>query len=138
MLLVSEKSMNDRCTGASTNGPVAGMCSLPVIVTLVPRLLGQDDRAHPMTGWLMNGLTDRLVPVEVRRACVPSKRADAPFGQWNRFVVTLRGDRVTVVLNGERVIDQAPLPKVPARGPLGLQNHGDPIEFRNLFIKELK
>jgi len=24
------------------------------------------------------------------------------------------------------------------RGPLALQNHGDAIEFRNLFIKELK
>ena len=79
---------------------------------------------------------DATLPIEVRRACVPAKRADAPFGQWNRFVITLRGDRVSVVLNSERVIDQAPLPKVPAKGPLGLQNHGDPVEFRNLYLKE--
>src|SRR5262249_20033047 len=39
-----------------------------VIVTLVPRLLGQDERAHPALPWLLNGLTDRLLPVEVRRA----------------------------------------------------------------------
>ena len=63
--------------------------------------------------------------------CVPSKNADKPFGQWNRFVITIIGDRVTVVLNGERVIDKALLPKVPRRGAIALQNHADPVEFRN-------
>jgi hypothetical protein len=81
---------------------------------------------------------DVALPAAIRRACLPAKRADAPFGQWNRFVITLRGDRVTVVLNGEKVIDQAELPGVPPHGPLGLQHHGDPVEFRNLFLKELK
>jgi hypothetical protein len=37
-----------------------------VIVTMVPRLLGQDERAHPVTAWLMNGLTHRLLPIEVQ------------------------------------------------------------------------
>jgi hypothetical protein len=80
---------------------------------------------------------DATVPADIRKACLPTKHADAPFGQWNRFVVTLRGDRVTVVLNGETVIDRAPLPKIPPRGRIGLQNHGDPVEFRNLYIKDL-
>src|SRR5207248_484485 len=39
-----------------------------VIVTLVPRLLGLDERAHPVLPYLMNGLTAGLAPVEVRRA----------------------------------------------------------------------
>jgi hypothetical protein len=37
-----------------------------VIVTLVPHLLGLDERAHPAIPYLMNGLTERLLPVEVR------------------------------------------------------------------------
>lgn len=78
---------------------------------------------------------DAKLPPEIRRACVPRQKADAPSGQWNRFVITMRGDRVTVVLNGQTVIDKAQLPGVPARGRLGLQYHGDPVEFRNLFIK---
>ncbi len=80
---------------------------------------------------------DAKLPAAIRRACVPRKKADKPPGQWNRFVITMRGDRVTVVLNGETVIERAQLPGVPARGRLGLQNHGDPVEFRNLFIKTL-
>lgn len=80
---------------------------------------------------------DGKLPIEVRQACVPKKHADHPPGQWNRFVITMRGDRVSVVLNGETVIDRAVLPGVPPRGRIALQNHNDPVEFRNLFIKEL-
>jgi len=35
------------------------------------------------------------------------------------------------------VITDAELPGVPARGPIGLQHHGDPIQFANIYIKEL-
>jgi hypothetical protein len=80
---------------------------------------------------------DAKLPAAIRRACVPKKKADKPPGEWNRFVITMQGDRITVVLNGETVIERAQLPGVPARGRLGLQNHGDPVEFRNLFIKTL-
>ena len=80
---------------------------------------------------------DAKLPMAIRQACVPRKKADYPEGDWNRFVITMRGERVTVVLNGETVIERAQLPGVPARGRIGLQDHGDPVEFRNLFIKEL-
>ena len=68
---------------------------------------------------------------------MPKVHADKPLGQWNRFVITIIGDRITVVLNGQEVIDDALLPEVPARGAIALQNHTDPVEFRNLYIKEL-
>ena len=37
-----------------------------VIVTLVPHMIGLDERAHPAMPWLMNGLTAELMPIEVR------------------------------------------------------------------------
>lgn len=80
---------------------------------------------------------DESLPAEIRRACVPNVRADAPFGKWNRFFITLRGDRVTVVLNDQTVIDNAQLPGIPAEGPIALQYHGDDVEFANLFLREL-
>ena len=82
--------------------------------------------------------TDKKMPPEVRSGAIPKVKADAPLGQWNRFVITLKSDRLTVVLNGQTVIDQEQLPGLPARGPIGLQHHGDPVEFANLFIKELE
>ncbi len=39
-----------------------------VLVNLVPHGLGQDERAHPVVPYLLNGLTAGLVPVEVRLA----------------------------------------------------------------------
>ncbi|MEQ1862119.1 MAG: DUF1080 domain-containing protein [Chthoniobacteraceae bacterium] len=80
---------------------------------------------------------DAKVPAELRRAMLPKVRADAPFGKWNRFFITLKGDRVTVVLNDQTVIDNAQLPGIPPEGPIALQYHGDDVEFANLFIREL-
>lgn len=82
--------------------------------------------------------TDKSMPPEVRAAATPKKKADQPPGKWNRFVITMKGDRLTVELNGEHVIENAQLPDVPKRGPIGLQHHGDPIQFANIFVRELE
>jgi hypothetical protein len=81
--------------------------------------------------------TDKKLPAEVRAGGIPKVKADRPPGEWNRFEITLKGERLTVLLNGQMVIDNAELPGLPARGPIGLQHHGDPVEFTNLFLKEL-
>lgn len=70
--------------------------------------------------------------------------ADNIVGDWNRFHVIMRGDKVTVWLNGKLVVDNVTLenywnrkePIYPS-GQIELQCHGDPIEWRNVFIKEL-
>jgi hypothetical protein len=81
--------------------------------------------------------TDPKMPAEVRRAVTPKVVADTPLGQWNRFHITMKGDRLTVVLNGKTVIENAQLPGVASRGPIALQHHGDPIQFANIYIREL-
>ena len=93
---------------------------------------------------------DKDQPTEIRSALVPKVCADNPVGEWNSFVITMKGDRLTVELNGKTVIDSAQLPEVPDAGPIGLQHHGgvDPktgefrpasslIQFRNISIKKL-
>jgi len=77
---------------------------------------------------------------------VPLKKADKPIGQWNTFRIIMKGDNVTVYLNGELVGDNKPLApykgfgfdKLPATGPIELQHHGDKLWFKNIYIKELK
>ena len=39
-----------------------------VILTLVPRMLGLDERAHPALPFVLNSVTDGLLPVELRLA----------------------------------------------------------------------
>ncbi|PHX78538.1 MAG: hypothetical protein CK544_02335, partial [Planctomycetaceae bacterium] len=82
--------------------------------------------------------TDPSMPAAVRAACTPKVCADKPIGEWNRMVIRMVGDRLTVDLNGQRVIDNAQLPGVPAKGAIALQSHGCPIEFENVFIRPLK
>jgi hypothetical protein len=81
--------------------------------------------------------TDKNMPQTVRRACIPIKNADRPSGEWNAFLITIKGSRMTTELNGERVIDTPDLPDLPKTGPIGLQHHGDPVQFRQLWVKEL-
>lgn len=72
-----------------------------------------------------------------RMKTMPRVRADRGRGEWNQFVITMRGDRVSVVLNDIPIIDGARVKDVPAEGPITLQNHNDEVEFRNFLIKPL-
>ncbi len=92
--------------------------------------------------------TDAKMPAAVRTAVTPARNADRNIGEWNTFEITMRGTRLTVVLNGETVIRDAELPGVPASGPIALQHHGarkdgvwtsppSLVQFRNIAIREL-
>jgi hypothetical protein len=92
--------------------------------------------------------TDASMPLDVRAGVTPKRNADHDIGAWNSFEITMRGDRLTVVLNGQEVISAARLPGVAPRGPIALQHHGEKkngvwvsppslVQFRNIAIKEL-
>src|SRR5262249_61571527 len=68
--------------------------------------------------------TDTSMSAEGRAGVTPKVKADAPIGQWNRFVITMQGDRLTVQLNGQTAIEKAMLPGIAPRGPIALQKHG--------------
>jgi dienelactone hydrolase len=81
--------------------------------------------------------TDPAQPPDIRKGVTPRVRADRPLGEWNRFEIMMRGDELTVDLNGQRVLERARLPGVAERGPIALQHHGDPVEFASVLVKEL-
>ncbi|MCX7886754.1 MAG: DUF1080 domain-containing protein [Verrucomicrobiae bacterium] len=93
--------------------------------------------------------TDKQMPASVRAAVTPRTQADKPVGEWNRFHIIVRGQTVTVLLNGVTVIDNATIPGMPAQGRIGLQHHGNRnkrgewvsppalVQFKNIFIRQL-
>lgn len=80
----------------------------------------------------------------------PLVKADSPVGEWNEMRVIMTGERVSVWLNGQHVVDHARLHNyydkgkpeaerrpLPQKGPIQLQTHGGEMRWRNLFIREI-
>ncbi|MDF1658090.1 MAG: DUF1080 domain-containing protein [Verrucomicrobiales bacterium] len=64
-------------------------------------------------------------------------------GEWNRMTVTMKGNHLTVVINGKKVQDFDLAEKKPedkelhSSGYITIQDHGDLFWIRNLQVKAL-
>ena len=74
----------------------------------------------------------------------PTKLADNAIGDWNTFHITMVGDRVSVDLNGENVVNNVTLEnywdrKLPifAKEQIELQAHGNIIYYRDVYVREI-
>jgi hypothetical protein len=87
----------------------------------------------------------------------PTKDVLKP-ADWNHVVLTCKDNKITVVINGEQIIDmdvdkwteagknpdgtknkfKTPIAKFKREGHVGLQDHGAAVEYRNVKIKPLK
>lgn len=78
----------------------------------------------------------------VIRTSPPSKNMAKPAGQWNRMIITCKGNTMKVKLNGEQIINldlsKTPMKDRPMQGYIGIQDHGLPFYVRNVKIKVLK
>jgi Domain of Unknown Function (DUF1080) len=86
----------------------------------------------------------------------PVKDATKPVGEWNEARIVVRGWRVEHWLNGVKLLELdlasaagktliaaskfSTMPKFAtlSRGHLALQDHGDPVSYRSIKIRELK
>lgn len=77
----------------------------------------------------------------VIRTQAPAKNVIKPAGEWNHYNITLDGNQLTVILNGEKIneIDLAnsAMKDRPAEGYISFQDEGKPVWYRNVRIKEL-
>ena len=73
----------------------------------------------------------------------PTANASKPAVEWNRMTVTMKGDQLTVVINGKLVQDINLREKKPEKkklvksGKICIQDHGQPFTVRNLRVKRL-
>ena len=88
----------------------------------------------------------------------PSKNTVKPAGEWNTFVITANKNIITVEMNGEKVatinVDEWDKPGLrldgskhkyklaikdfPRKGLIGLQDHGQSVDYKNIKLKPLK
>lgn len=73
----------------------------------------------------------------------PAKNAGKPGGEWNTYDLTLVDRHVTIVLNGETVIDNQPVigptggahqTDVSRPGPIYLQGDHTSVKYRNIVV----
>jgi hypothetical protein len=74
----------------------------------------------------------------------PSRKMTKPPGEWNSYDITLVGRWVTIVHNGETIIDNQEIPGLTGGaldsregepGPIMLQGDHRAVEYRNLVIR---
>jgi hypothetical protein len=77
---------------------------------------------------------------------VPTVKADKPAGQWQTFEITLIANRVTVIENGTKIIDNAEVSGITGgaldanekgTGPIMLQGDHGKVQFRKVRITPL-
>ena len=71
--------------------------------------------------------------------------ADEPVDHWNRFRILMVGDKVHVYLNDRLVVNDTTFENYWDRtqpifplGQIELQNHGNTLYFKNIYIREIR
>jgi hypothetical protein len=74
----------------------------------------------------------------------PLVKADKPIGEWNTFHIRMIGERATIWLNGQLVVNNARLEylwdakvPLPRAEQIELQNHGNNLWFKNIYLREI-
>jgi hypothetical protein len=95
------------------------------------------DKARPGDWTKLVRLRARDLSEELKGAVKPDANPEKPAGQWNRAIFNLRGNRLTISVNGKSFVDGLTLAGIPPRGQLILMPPAVPSDLANLFVKAL-
>jgi len=94
-----------------------------------------DVGAQVGSGGLYNNQKNQAKPLTV---------SDNAVGEWNTFRIVMIGEKVSVWLNGDLVVDNVTMEnywdrKIPIfpKGAIELQAHGTDLAFRDIYVREI-
>jgi hypothetical protein len=117
-----------------------------------PAYAGFESQVLDNTDAKYKGLKDWQYHGSLYGVAAATATALKPVGEWNVQTVTMKGKRVTIVLNGVTIVDVdldkvAPDGKTVSdhkvegltreKGHIGFCGHGDRVAFRNIRVKKL-
>jgi Domain of Unknown Function (DUF1080) len=103
-----------------------------------------DDEGWPggLEKWQNTGAIYNVVP--------PKKINNKPIGEWNQIKIVAKGRQITVVNNGETLVDanlddyvkehgkrHPGILESNIKGHIGFQSYNKRVEFRNIYLKAL-
>ncbi|MEW5977551.1 MAG: DUF1080 domain-containing protein [Acidobacteriota bacterium] len=134
--LITEKTFNDFKLHLEFKVPEKGNSGIYLrgrYEVQIDDSLGKEPDSHAL-----GGVYGFLTPTSI-----PARKA----GEWQTYDITLIGRRVTVVLNGTTVLDDAEIPGITggaldseegAPGPIFLQGDHTAVSYRNIVITPAK
>ncbi|WP_020470967.1 3-keto-disaccharide hydrolase [Zavarzinella formosa] len=126
-------------SGIALRAPMKGD---PAYVGMEIQLIDDEGWPGKLAEWQHTGSIYNVVSAK--------KQANKPIGEWNTIKITCKGPKVTVILNGETLVDANLdefkdkvdiMKKHPGlantKGHLGFQSYNTRVEFKNVFLKGL-
>jgi hypothetical protein len=133
--LITEKKFNDFELTIEYNVPVGGNSGIYLRGMYEAQVVDRNSRMQGIQG-----------PGAIFGRIKPSKNAAMPGGEWNTYVLTLVDRHITVVLNGETVIDNRLLEGCTgggiqandtSPGPIFLQGDHTAVRYRNIVLRPI-
>ena len=130
--LRTERTFGDSKLTIEFNVPPGGNSGIYVRGAYEAQVVDRDSRMQGLQG--VGAIFSRVKP---------SKNAGKPGGQWQSYEITIVDRHATVVLNGEKVIDNQPVigntngafqADVTRPGPLHLQGDHTSVRYRNVVL----
>lgn len=130
--LRTEQTFGDSKLIIEFNVPPGGNSGIYVCGAYEAQVVDRDSRMQGLQG--VGAIFSRVKP---------SKNAGKPGGQWQSYEITIVDRHATVVLNGEKVIDNQPVigntngafqSDVTCPGPLYLQGDHTSVRYRNIVL----